>query len=380
MILVRARALALLVTCALGAGFAVAAMPAPAGASSAPAPGVDDDWTRGAHELLALVPREIRETCDVHEPDAIPRVDDDILDARRGALICKGADGAITTTYTKFTSSDAGDAYLDQIATPEETEDVADDPGDCPTQFRIQRDGEDGDVGRYTCFLAGADEDLSAGTPVITWTYEPLAVVAQAYDTDLDLARLRKFWSNDAGPLSEADQRGIPPIPTAASLRTGGKRLLASVPEASRRACNIVDSLTPDALGSAFPSRLWIVADVEECRPKRGSIDTEYMQFANAAATDAFMGVLPASYASDRRITVDGTKCGGTGTYQDGGRRAGRYMCWFSTDDTDAQESSEEFAHLRFSDARNRLVVTGGAPAATVKALLAWWQNDARVD
>ncbi len=375
----RVRVAFLAVVCTLATTMpTLAASPAGAASASAPAPGVDDDWTQGAHQLLGFVPRELRDTCTVHEPDVAPGVDDDVLDERRGSVRCHAAGEAITLTYTKFTSAGAGDTYLQQLVKPEPTRDMADDQGDCPTQYRIERGNDD--VGLYTCFLSEGDDDLDAGAPIITWTYEPQAIVVQAYDTDLDLARLRKVWADDAGPLSSADRKGIPPLATAASLRAAGKQLLQSVPEASRHQCQVIDSLTPDALGGAFEWRLWITADVEECRPERGSTDTEYMQFANAATTDAFMGVLPESYVNDRRVTVGGTRCGGTGPYRHEGRQAGRYMCWFSNDDTDAQESADEFAHVRFSDTRNRLVVTGGAPAGKVKALLAWWQEDARVD
>ena len=370
----------LVVACALVAGVEGAAMSATAPAAvaaSGPAPGLDDDWTQDARRHLGSVPRELRPTCTVSGPSAVAGVDEAVLDEARGELSCSAAGGAITVTYTKFTSAEAATTYQDQTAKPEATRDMAEEPGDCPTQFRIERDRQD--VGRYTCFLAAADDDFDAGTPVITWTYEPLAMVVQAYDTDLDLARLRKFWSDDAGPLSEPDMKGVPPLPTAASLRANGKKLLAEVPAASRRGCKVINSLTPDALGEAFVWRLWIVADVEECRPERGSTDTEYMQLATAGATDAFMSVLPESYASDQRITVGGTKCAGTGPYDDAGRRAGRYMCWFSTDDTDAQASADEFAHLRFSDIRNRVVVSGGAPATKVEALLSWWKDDARL-
>ncbi len=362
------------------ASFASVSTSAHAATSSAsPAPGVDDDWTRGAHDLLAFVPREVREQCQVRTQDGETGIDQDLLDAELGALACTAADGAIDVRYVQFGSKDEADAYVDQTTNTSRTDDVDQEPGDCPTQFRTVRGDEDVDVGRYLCFLADDATGIPVGTPVITWTYEPHAIVAQASDADLDLARLRKFWADTAGPLAEADRHGIPPLATRVSLRTAGKALLASAPAASRHECNVIDSLTPHALGSTFGWRLWVVADIEECRPGRGSTDTEYMQFATGGVTDAFMGELPQSYLDDERVTVHGTQCGGAGTWRRDGRTAGRYMCWFSNDDTDAEDTEQEFAHFRFSDIEHRLVVTGGAPAAKVKALLAWWNDDARL-
>jgi hypothetical protein len=362
--------------CALGA-MVPSTTASPASAASALAPGVDDDWTRGAHDLLGFVPRELRDTCRVHEPDAVPAVDDDVLDGRRGALTCHAADGAITLTYTRFASSDAAGTYLQQLVKPEPTRDMADDAGDCPTQYRIER-GDD-DIGLYTCFLSEGDDDLAAGAPIVTWTFEPRAIVVQAWDTDLDLARLRKVWADDAGPLSDADRRGIPPLATKASLHRANQDLLESVPAASAHECKLVDSLTPDALGSAFRWRLWILADVEECRPERGSTDTEYFRFASTGSMDDYFDAIGKTTVDHTRVAVGDSSCPGAGSYRREGERAGRYACWFDDRDTDAQVSSSTVAHVSFTDTDARVVGNGGAPANRTKALLAWWTQDARL-
>lgn len=371
-----ARLACLVAVCSLGAVVPVATASA-ADAGSDPAPGVDDDWTQGAHQLLGFVPRALRDTCGVHEPDAAPAVDDDVLDERRGALTCHAADGAITVTYTSFSSADAADTYLQQLVKPEATRDMADEAGDCPTQYRIERGNDD--VGLYTCFLSAGDEDLVAGTPIITWTYEPRAIVVQAWDDDLDLARLRKVWADDAGPLSDADRRGIPPLATTKSLRRANEKLLESVPAASAHKCKLVDSLTPDALGSAFRWRLWILADIEECRPERGSTDTEYFRFASTGSMEDYFDAIGKGTADHDRVAVGGSSCPGSGSYRRDGERAGRYACWFDNHDTDAQATSDTVAHVSFTDTDARVVGTGGAPASRTKALLAWWTEDARL-
>lgn len=366
---------------ALGAVLATLALTttllATASAASGPAPGLDDDWTRGTHTLLSFVPAEFRAACLVREADADPSIDQAVLDDRTGALRCDVPDTDITVTYKQFASADSADAYVDALTGGPESRDQADTAADCPTQFRIER-GKD-DVGRYLCFLANDDSELADGTPIITWTFEPRAIVAQAWDTGSDLAKLRKFWSDDAGPLSEADRRGIPPLATQAQLRAAGKQLRADVPEASRKHCQIIDAFTPDGLGGEFDRRLWITADVEECRPTRGSTDSEYFRLATEPAMDAFIAPgLAADLDDEGRSSGGGIDCAGAGSYKVDGKVAGQYLCYFSDEDTDAHDSTTEFVHLVFSVAKQKIVGTGGAPSKQTKALLQWWEDDAR--
>jgi hypothetical protein len=349
-------------------------------ASSSPAPGLDDDWTRGTHDLLAFVPREFRASCEALDPDTSSDVDQSVLDAQRGALSCTSTDGKVSVIYSRFASSDDADAYIAQEVHPATTDDASDDPGDCPTQFRVQRGKDDTDVGQYYCFLAQDADGIDNGTPIITWTYEPEGIVAQAHDREADLARLRKFWSDDAGPLSSPDRRGIPPLATAAQLRARGKALLGSVPAASRPKCHVIDDFTPDGLQSAYSWRLWIVADVEECRPERGSKDTEYLQFTNTGAMqDYYDATQSDDFDRDERVHVDGYQCGAFDTYRRDGQKAGTYSCWFSNKDTDAKDTDTPFVHLLFTDTRHHVVGAGGAPATQAKALLSWWIDDAQI-
>ena len=80
---------------------------------------------------------------------------------------------------------------------------------------------------------------------------------------------------------------------------------------------------------------------------------------------------------ADERVEVSGINCAGTGTYRTGKTTRGRYVCSFSAEDTDAQASSEEFAHIAWTAKAGRIAASGGAPADDVKALVRWWQQDA---
>jgi hypothetical protein len=93
---------------------------------------------------------------------------------------------------------------------------------------------------------------------------------------------------------------------------------------------------------------------------------------------DYYGGGVSDDLASDRRASGGGATCAGRGPWKHDGKVAGRYSCWFSEVDTDARESSREFAHLLFTVDAERIVGSGGAPAGRVKALLAWWADDAR--
>ena len=230
------------------------------------ADGVDDDWTRGAHSLVAYVPREFRSTCTVapNEPD--DRIDDATLSTRTGSIICVPKSGADRAWYVQFDDAQTANDYVDQLIDVETLDQSVDDTSECPSHITYQLHDED--AGRYYCFVEPDDSDgLPQGTPVLTWTFDDAAIVVQAWNTDADLDALVDFWRDDAGPLSEPDTVGVPPLPTTASLRAQGKRLLAAVPVASRDDCIVVDALTEDALQSLYPWRLWVVGDVEECRP-----------------------------------------------------------------------------------------------------------------
>ena len=303
-----------------------------------------------------------------------------MLAARLAKVHCTPTSGADHVTYTQFDSVENADAYVDQLLGTAELDTTSDDIADCPSHTTVAHGDDDATAGRYYCALTNGDDSLADGTPVITWTYEPKAIVAQTWDVDPDLEGLGKFWADTAGPLATADDSGIPPLPTTASLRAQGKKLLAAIPAASKAKCQIVDSVDEDALQSLYAWRLWIAADVEECRPTRGSTDSEYIKFANVGALhDYYDATFPTEESlADQRVEVGGSDCAGSGTYRAGKRKnAGSYFCWFSDTDTDAEASSAEFAHIGWTLDSERIYGSGGAPAAKVKALIRWWQDDA---
>ncbi len=368
----------------------VAAMTLPlsfptAALAAAAADGLDDDWTHGAHDLLGYVPTDVRGTCTVSSggSNVDSEIDQEILDSQVAALACLPPGGASEVHYNRFDTAAHADGYFDQLLGLDgsDPDGFSDDSDDCPssTTYSLGRRAET--VGRYVCVLNDqGDASLAEGAPIATWTYEPLAIVVQAWNTESDLEALHEFWVDDGGPLSEAERTGIPPLATPASLRAAGAKLLTALPPETKAKCQVIDSMTEDRLQELYPWRLWIVADVEECRPRRGSTDSEYVRFANVdSMNDYYDAILPDSDDSlaDQRVKVGGIECAGSGTYQAGGRRGGRYFSAFSFSDTDAREGSEEFAHISWTSVKGKIVGSGGSPAADATALIRWWQEDA---
>jgi hypothetical protein len=280
--------------------------------------------------------------------------------------------------YAEYHTTDDADRALERLVDPTALAGAPSDSEQCPssTTYTI---GEQR-VGKVYCFLATAtnEDGLPAGTPVVTWTYEPLHVLAQAWGSDA--ADLHTFWKRDAGPLTHPDPTGIPPLATTAALERAGRALEARIPGVSRRACVVRDSQTRAALGGIYPYRLWVVADVEECQPTRGSENSEYVQFSDVAAMNVYYDARDAldDPSHDVRASVGGIECSGQAPYDaPGAKPAGRVSCDFANYDAEAQPSATEYASITWTSTKARVVGFGIAPSQEVKALLQWWLDDA---
>lgn len=368
---------------ALSAASAVSAVAATdARVPSALAPGVDAR-TRAAHDLVASVPAEFRSTCTIpgpRGPTAGSNVTQAVLDTITVELACRPGNGVDVVIYTQHDSVDNADLDIDALIDTKALDRESGDSGDCPSSSTYSLGKSHRQVGRVYCFLASAgnENSLPAGTPVITWTYEPLAIVAQAWGSSLDPEPLHNFYANDAGPLSTPNRSGIPPLPTAAALRGAGNALSAIIPKPSRTGCQIRDSLAEGVLGSLYPYRLWITADVEECTPDRGSQESEYVQFSDTQSMNRYFDDYGVSSdpGGDERVTVGGIHCSGLDNYRIGRKKAGRVACDFADFDPDAQASATEYANILWTSIPTHVVASGFAPATEVRDLIQWWLED----
>ncbi len=132
-------------------------------------------------------------------------------------------------------------------------------------------------------------------------------------------------------------------------------------------------------MGSIYPYRLWVVADVEECLPTHGSQNSEYIEFSSVSAMNAYFDDRKVTDpAQDQRVDVAGIKCSGAGEY-DAGKvdSAGRVSCRFANYDAQGQPSATEYAIIEWTSTPTKVVGFGIAPSAGVKGLLRWWLDDA---
>lgn len=368
----RRRATMLILSCACVAGALLGATPRLA---AAPAAAGVDERTVAAHTLVASVPTSFRQTCTIGDAPA-----SDPTQVTQLNCTAKGVDQIV---YVQYRSADAADRALERLIDTAALDATSSSSDQCPSSTTYTVGSDDQNGGRVYCFLAtaGNEDDLAPGTPVITWTYEPLHVVAQIWGRDA--TALHAFWRSDAGPLTHPDHSGIPPLATTAALDRAGAKLESRIPSVSRRACVVRDSLTRAALGSVSPYRLWIVADVEECQPTRGSENSEYIQFSSVAAMNAYFDGRDdvTDPKDDHRASVAGIECAGLAPYDaPESHPAGRVNCDFANYDAEGLPSATEYATVAWTSTPMRVVGTGIAPSAEVKALLRWWLHDAGPD
>jgi hypothetical protein len=335
-----------------------------------------DASTLAGRDLLAYIPLALRGRCidggaafdDTKYPQAI-------VTSFSASLNCSTAAGE-RIYYWKFDNRAGADALLENLVTVDNYKDASTDLSDCPsaTTYSTTEDGKKRRGGRVFCFLAGEGIGLPVGTPVVEWTDERLGIVGQAYNVD-DPQHVHRFFARESGPLTKPDRTGIPTARTAVALRNEGKALLALVPKASTSGCTIVDDLSEAALGSLYVWRLWIVADVEECRPKGGPEEVEYVRFGNADAMAAYYADSGIPNPAQNARELHGITCPGSNTYKAHGRRAGSVKCFFASIDTDGRQSVDSYFHLEWSSKPTKVVAFAISPADTEAAVVNWWAD-----
>jgi hypothetical protein len=338
--------------------------------------GAVDASTLAGRDLLAYIPTDLRGRCidggAVFDDTKYPQA---IVSSFSASLNCSTAAGE-RVYYWKFDNRAGADALLENLVTVENYKDASTNLSDCPsaTTYSTTESGKKRRGGRVFCFLAGDGIGLPVGTPVVEWTDERLGIVGQAYNVG-DPQHVHRFFARESGPLTKPDRTGIPTARTAAALRSDGKALLALVPKASQRGCTIVDDLSPDALGSLYPWRVWIVADVEECTPKDGPEEVEYVRFGNADAMAAYYADSGVPNPAPNARELHGITCPGSNTYKAHGRRAGSVKCYFAGVDADGRQSVDSYFHLWWSSTPTKVVAFAISPADTETAVVDWWAD-----
>lgn len=330
-----------------------------------------DDATLDARELLASVPVAVRGSCTVADPRA---EDLTVLGAHASSVVaiqqCTPNEDLYDVRYARIADVAALRGAFYQLFP---NRDVPDEFGECPmyTEYESGRDVG----GEVFCFTVGADvpqdSNLPPGDVVLTWTYEPESILVQVASADADAAW--SFFLDDGGPLTERTNRGIATIPTHTTLRRGADQLFALLPRSARSSCIVVDDFRPDTLGSLYPWRLFIVADVEECMFP-GDIEAEYVRFASRASMDSYYDAVRKDNEGPQVARYGTFRCPGSGKYDRGG---GRWECHIANVDADAQATDEEWAIIHWTNGRHKVMGFGATPIENTRSLLAWFVDDA---
>lgn len=340
----------------------------PAGSSATDDRAVDDA-TLEAGILMTTVPVALRPRCLVGDATDTGQFGTYGAAAAHvlATLTCR-PDGLEVVYYDRFDGTEAMQAAFDAAVG---IDSVSEDFYECPTRTEYERGGES--AGVVACQIEGLDDgdrpdDIAPGTVILTWTYEPEDAIVWALAEDP--STVWSFFEDDGGPLSERSNRGIIAIPTHARLQAAGSRLLANLPKQARRTCEVVDDFTSDTLQTLYPWRLFVVADVEECR-FRGGIEAEYVQFVSRAVLDRhFERFTPGDEPRVARYKT--YSCPGTGSY-----RGGRWGCYLTQVDADAQPADEDYAVVYWTHDRSKVYAYGSAPVTNARRLLEWFVDEA---
>lgn len=135
-------------------------------------------------ELLSLVPSSIRDRCER---------DEDPYEGATASVSCTPRSGANTAYYMTFKTADQMKRFYFEFL---DTNNIKQDAGDCIKKGTEEYPYTIGDsaAGRYACYPE------NEGIWMI-WTHNKLRVLSMGYRKDADAAKLRKWWTNDAGPI-----------------------------------------------------------------------------------------------------------------------------------------------------------------------------------
>jgi hypothetical protein len=211
--------------------------------------------------------------------------------------------------------------------------------------------------------------DDSTGAVSITWTYEPLAVIAILERDDGDAAAARATWRDEAGP--DHVVRTLPRVLSRRNARASATELLAQIPDADANGCVATDLSTERSLvRSSSPSgmvgspALWLDAEVV-CKGEYPDTAT-YRRYRNDAA-------YAAAYDSTNFLEFsesDDPTCpdGYESSWSVDDTEVGRIACYY------LGVAGEGEAHLRWTYDPDRIVAEAYAlrePSA--QDLYDWW-------
>ncbi len=354
------RMLAALTTTLAAASVGVVAIGAPpAGAST------EKIQRAQALGLLAFVPESSRPTCNISSVTADDPVIGSVADKALVQLACQSESDEESVFYTQFDSSEAMNTAFDAY-------DAGVPDGDaCPGHGTWDQD--DQDAGRWTCYLGKEIAGVTDPATVV-WTQDANNILVAAYRNDSDLAALDAWWSSDdAGPLPEADDSGLPKLLTTTQFLANGKALKVVAPKSFRSTCKPI-ALSPAAMGATFYAWRAVATAGLRCHPD-GVVAVEYLKLAPVASGASATAGIFGDFASaiddaDARFSDGDFTCEGEGTWSRKDRDVGQYACFFGTGD------NGDYTGIAWTDEDQRILAYATVDGSDAQPLLNFWEDD----
>jgi hypothetical protein len=287
------------------------------------AAGADSDSTGDAgRELARSIPADQRYQCFIADPTSVADVGATIAAASASIVVeleCGPSGPADFVAYLKMSSNEAMNKLYLQYVPGAQNAPTRSEEGKCPSEGQWQLDGTD--VGRVACFFttSGSDGTTIPETVVRVWTYdrENIFAIASPFAGDADAVGLRKWWTENAGPLKDpVDAPGIT-SGSASALRRSQTALKSQIPKPIRSSCTATERADER-------DRVWTAAEFL-CSPASGTGVGEL--FYGAVDPEVIDNVF--AFTKPDEGTEDGT-CPDSGTFTVGKGKAKRTVGEFA--------------------------------------------------
>jgi hypothetical protein len=352
------RWIAIVVAATMTAGALVLAAPAGAQSSSSPTPAA-------VRELVGSIPDPQRNQCQITDPATEGTVVAAEVSSIRAMVRCYSVNKLQNLWYVLMDSADATNRlYRSQAGTFDPAAPYRDDDAECPGETTWGF-GDAKNDGMLACYYSGQNLDGTTHdeSSVLVWSYPAgnIVAVAETQYGDTDASALKKWWNDDAGPLSRPGRvTGF--IDWTVRDRRAEQTLLKHVPKAIRGSCLIKDR-SPDA--PFVGARFWASA-VVSC--KSGNVFVVYASMNPAIVKN---------FVEEFSPSDEGDPCPATGTWSVGkGKKkhtVGDYAC-FTRNELDGSQT----AQIVWSQRELGIVATGSLPTGNndLSTLHQWWLGD----
>jgi hypothetical protein len=319
-------------------------------------------------ELVSYVPMSHRFTCNEMTPGPDNSLAEIVAEASSVSTAVACADEVVPSiSYYQFSNADAMNRVFLGAVTNQDTGAAGDD---CPENGTWEFD--DGTGGRIVCYLGTQRNGAPIpGTAVRLWTDDRTNILAIAVlpEGDADFAKLREWWSDDAGPTHSPDDDGMVDEVDA----DDEEALLASIPKPTRSTCQPIDVDEALADDTAI-DRLYFAAAVE-CRNPHDDVDAVYYYKIDPDVIEDYLAEGQSPSEAELDEADEEALCPAYGTWSVGKgrkkREVGSYSCYFVSTDTG------QYPVWGWTDTEQGIFASARGIEEDPTALHDWWQSDA---